>query len=299
VDTSTGTDGSDVFTRAPQVARFLVGASPGSTEKSVLWAVSNHYSSTPDARVGQRREQAAYGAAIVNATEASDPNARVVYGGDLNVFPRPDDPLPGPPRSDQLAPLYDAGLHNLWDDLVAEVPAAAYSYVFAGQAQTLDHLFVNDNLHADLVQIRAAHINADWPAAYEGDGYRGSSDHDPQVARFRSRASLSVGDVSVTEGDSGSTAMVFPVTVSRPLSQPVLICAATLGITARAGSDYDNLAACATLASGQTSLTFTVRVRGDKRPEPDERLTLLVAGVPGLVLADPLAFGTIRDDDRA
>ena len=37
---------------------------------SLLWAVSNHFSSGPDSRVGQRREQAAYGAAIVTAIEA-------------------------------------------------------------------------------------------------------------------------------------------------------------------------------------------------------------------------------------
>jgi uncharacterized protein len=47
-----------------------------------LWAVSNHSSSGPDTRVGQRREQA-----------AAPPDARVVVGGDLDVFPRPDDPV--------------------------------------------------------------------------------------------------------------------------------------------------------------------------------------------------------------
>ena len=119
-----------------------------------LWASSNHYSSGPDRRVGQRREQAAYGAAIVTAIEASDPHARVVYGGDLNVFPRPDDPIAtaaNPAPSDQLAPLYEAGLRNLWDDLLADTPSSAYSYSFQGQAQTLDHLLVNDALHTDLV----------------------------------------------------------------------------------------------------------------------------------------------------
>ena len=122
VDRSTGVDGSNVFTRAPQTAHFFVKAAPGSGEGYDLWAVSNHYSSGPDSRVGQRTEQAAYGAAIVQAIEASAPQARVVYGGDLNVYPRPDDPLPGGKVSDQLGPLYRAGLHNLWDDLVARRP---------------------------------------------------------------------------------------------------------------------------------------------------------------------------------
>jgi predicted extracellular nuclease len=176
VDTSTGVDGSDVYTRAPQVGKFILDG------QTTLWAVSNHYSSTPQARVGQRREQAAYGAAIVSAIGYG---ARVVYGGDLNVFPRPDDPVL--PVSDQLAPLYDAGLHNLWEDLAREVPNSAYSYVFQGQAQTLDHLFVTGTLYDQLVQMRAAHVNADWAADHDGDGSRGSSDHDPQVARFRNR----------------------------------------------------------------------------------------------------------------
>ena len=34
-------------------------------------------------------------------------------------------------------------------------------------------------------------------------------------------------------------------------------------------------------------------VRGDRRREADERLALVVAGLPGLRLADPLAIGTI------
>jgi predicted extracellular nuclease len=300
VDTSTGVDGDNVYTRAPQVARFTVAAAPGAPEGLMLWAVSNHFSSTPDARVGQRREQAAYGAAIVAAIEAADPDARVVYGGDLNVYPRPDDPIATSdttPPSDQLGPLYGAGLRNLWDDLVADAPASAYSYTFQGQAQTLDHLFVTDALHGDLVEMRAAHVNADWPADYAGDGPRGSSDHDPQVARFRSRAALSVADASVVEGDRGSTAMVFAANVSRPLSTDVTVCAATFDLTARAGSDYAPLIGCRTLAAGDTSVTFTVSVRGDKRPEPDERLGLLVVGAPGLRLADPVATGTIVNDD--
>ncbi|WP_018800122.1 lamin tail domain-containing protein [Salinispora arenicola] len=300
VDTSTGQDGNNVFTRAPQLGRFTVAAVPGSRERFTLWAASNHYSSGPDRRVGQRREQAAYGAAIVSAIEASDPDARVVFGGDLNVFPRPDDPIAtaaDPTPSDQLGPLYEAGLRNLWDDLLAAAPSSAYSYSYAGQAQTLDHLFVTEALHDDLVQMRAAHINADWPAEYAGDGSRGSSDHDPQVARFRSRATLTVADTSVVEGDRGRAELAFAVTVSRPLSEPTLVCALTFGKTARPGIDYRSYAGCQTLAAGQTTLTFPVSVRGDRRQEADEKLALLVAGGPGLRLADPLGTGTIVDDD--
>jgi len=183
VDTSTGVDGSNVFTRAPQVGHFRVwrnGVGLGAWVD--LYAVSNHFSSGPDSRVGQRREQAAYVAAIVAALQVADPQVRVDAGGDLNVFPRPDDPLV--PASDQLAPLYGLGLENLFDTLVAEVPASAYTYVFEGQAQTLDHQFVTPRLGDELERVRVAHVNADWPADFAGDGARGASDHDPVVARY-------------------------------------------------------------------------------------------------------------------
>ncbi len=180
VDRSTGTDGSNVYTRAAQVGLFRVWQDQVGVGGFVdLYAVSNHFSSGPDARVGQRREQAAYDAAIAQALLG----ARVLIGGDLNVYPRPDDPLV--PPSDQLGPLYDAGLTNLWDRLVADTPASAYSYVFDGQAQTLDQLFLAPSLLADLVSISVAHINADWPADEPNDGARGTSDHDPPVAVFR------------------------------------------------------------------------------------------------------------------
>jgi hypothetical protein len=301
VDTSTGVDGSNVYTRAPQVARFRVKARPGSSADSYLvWAISNHFSSGPDGRVGQRTEQAAYGAAITDAIEAGYPGARIIYGGDLNVFPRPDDPfVPGDPHypSDQLAALYGTGLHNLWDDIVAQVPSAAYSYTFQGQAQTLDQLYVNDPLHDDLVQARVAHVNAGWPADYDGDGPRGLSDHDPTVARFDSRARLSVGDVSVTEGNSGRRPATFTVRVSRPLSVAANVCLVPVPLTASSDRDFDWTIACGRLAPGATSLPLSIQVRGDRTRERDETFGVLALADAGIALTDPVAFATILDDD--
>jgi predicted extracellular nuclease len=296
VDTSTGVDGANVFTRAPQVALFNVRAVPGAPEQFPLWVISNHYSSGPDTRVGQRTEQAAYGAAITTAIEQHHAQARIAYGGDLNVFPRPDDPVPADP-GDQLGPLYDAGLLNLWNDLKSDAPSSAYSYVFDGSAQTLDQLFVNQALYGDLIEMRAAHINADWAAADEGNGSRGSSDHDPQIARFHSRAALSVADASIVEGDGGTTSLVFPVTLSRPLSRPLTICASTLPGSAWAGVDFEPYLACKAVPAGEAGLTFAVQVRGDRWPEPDERLTIAISGLANIRLADSRAIGTIVNDD--
>ncbi len=303
VDTSTGVDGDNVYTRAPQVAHFRVAAAPsgaGRNDTYDLWALSNHFSSTPDGRVGQRTEQAAYAAAIAEAIQAADPDARVVVGGDLNVFPRPDDPFaPGDPMfpSDQLGPLYDAGLANLWDDLVADVPTAAYSYTFQGQAQTLDQLFVNEALHGDLVEMRAAHVNAGWPADHPGDGARGLSDHDPQVARFTSRARLSVGDASVIEGNSGRRDATFTVQLSRPLAQDATVCLVSYGITAQAIVDFVSTVPCETLAAGETSIDLAIPVRGDRARERDETFGVVALATGGVRHDDPLGTGTIVNDD--
>jgi len=188
VDLSTGFDGTNVFTRPPQVGLFRIWRNAVGDGTSVdLYAISNHFSSTPNARVGQRTEQALYNAAIVDALQSADPDELVAVGGDFNVYPRPDDAFAPDEAlfpSDQLAPLYDQGLENLWDVLVSEVPESAYSYIFQGQTQTLDQIFVTPSLLSNLEQVRAAHVNSDWPADFGGDGPRGASDHDPQVAAF-------------------------------------------------------------------------------------------------------------------
>ncbi|HEX9727714.1 MAG TPA: hypothetical protein VGA37_04360, partial [Gemmatimonadales bacterium] len=193
VDLDTGFDGTNVFTRPPQVGHFRIWRDGiGLSVFTDLYAISNHFSSTPNARVGQRTEQSAYNVAIVAALDSAGAG-RVISGGDFNVYPRPDDPfapgeqygcspLPcsiGP--SDQLGPLYVAGLHNLWDTLVAEVPQSAYSYNFVGMIQTLDMQFATSDQFTDLVQVRAGHFNADFAADHDGDVARGASDHDPQV----------------------------------------------------------------------------------------------------------------------
>ncbi len=185
------TDGDNVFTRPPQVGLFRIWRD--GIETSVFTDVyisDNHFSSGPDGRVGQRTEQANYNAAIVDALQQADPDVYVSVGGDLNVYPRPDDPFAPPDTSDQLAGLYNQGMTNLWDILVAEAPASAYSYIYQGQAQTLDQIFVTPSWMDELTQTRVAHINSDFPADNPGDGPRGTSDHDPQVAQYTSMPTL-------------------------------------------------------------------------------------------------------------
>ena len=179
-----------VFPRAPGVALFRIhGTGIDADLQQDVYVVNNHFKSGPDSCVDHRTEQANYNAALVAFLEHANPDARVVVGGDLNVYPRPDDPfapIGQPDSSDQLGALYDPslGLKNLWEVLLGQAPASAYSYVYQGMAQTLDQMFVTPSMLANLDQFRIAHINSDFPADYAGDVARGTSDHDPGVATF-------------------------------------------------------------------------------------------------------------------
>jgi len=182
----TACETSWVFPRAPDIALFRIyNTSLGGDLYQDVYLVNNHFKSGPDTCVAHRTEQAKYNAALVAYMQAINPYTRIVVGGDLNVYPRPDDIALG--ATDQLGSLYapGLGLQNLWEVLLGQAPESAYSYVYLGMAQTLDQMFVNEPMQAALEQFQVAHINSDFPAEYLGDVARGTSDHDPNVATFR------------------------------------------------------------------------------------------------------------------
>ena len=146
--------------------------------------------------------------------------------------------------------------------------------------------------------MRAAHVNAGWPADFPGDGPRGVSDHDPQVARFTTRPTLTVADASVTEGNSGFRDAVFVATLSRPVAHEVKACAVPAGGNATPVLDYKLTANCVTFAPGQTTAELLrVPVRGDRKNEPDETFNVVALALGGVRVDNPVATGTIVDDD--
>lgn len=108
---------------------------------------------------------------------------------------------------------------------------------------------------------------------------------------------MSIGDVSVTEGDSGSTTATFTVTLSKPHATSVWIDWATANGTAIAGVDYTANSGTLVFSPGQTSKTFTVNVLGNVQFEPDETFLVNLSDPIGAVVVDGQAVGTILDDD--
>jgi hypothetical protein len=109
--------------------------------------------------------------------------------------------------------------------------------------------------------------------------------------------SLAIDDVSVTEGNAGTTPAAFAVRLSAAASQAVTVSYATTNGTATTPADYVATSGVLTLAAGATTGTVTVPVAGDTAVEPDETFTVTLSGPNGATLADGQAVGTIGDDD--
>jgi hypothetical protein len=109
---------------------------------------------------------------------------------------------------------------------------------------------------------------------------------------------LAVGDVSVSEGNTGLTDLIFTVTLTNASSQSVSVGYATQDGTATiAGSDYASASGTLTFDPGQTSKTVTVKVTGDVTFEPDEGFALNLSGATGAAISDAAGLGTIQNDD--
>jgi hypothetical protein len=111
--------------------------------------------------------------------------------------------------------------------------------------------------------------------------------------------SLSIGDVSVSEGNSGTKLMTFTVQLSAAALTAVTYNVATpTSGSATAGSDYVTLPVTAqSIPAGQTSKTVSVTINGDTSIEANESFFVNASSVKGATVADATAVGTITNDD--
>ena len=138
----------------------------------------------------KRRLQAEFTANLVQSLQSEN----LVLVGDFNAFQFNDGYVdvigtikgqPAPEDQVVLASpdLVDPNLTVLVDTLP---PDQRYSFIFAGNAQTLDHVLVNGAMLQRLTRFTYARNNADFPESFGGDPTRTErvSDHDMPVAYF-------------------------------------------------------------------------------------------------------------------
>ena len=111
---------------------------------------------------------------------------------------------------------------------------------------------------------------------------------------------LSIADVAIAEGNSGTKVATFTVKLSVAAAVPVTYTIATANGTATAGTDYvASTLSGQSIAAGVTSKTFAVTLNGDATVEANETFTVNLSAAVGATIFDSQAIGTINNDDVA
>jgi hypothetical protein len=139
-----------------------------------IFVIANHFNSKggdqplygrfqPPTRSSEitRTQQAAIVNGFVDQILARDPAARVVVLGDINDF--------------EFSPALRTLEGGVLTSLIKTLPKnERYTYNFEGNAQTLDHILVSNNLLNRVAAFEVVHVNSERADQV--------SDHDPQVA---------------------------------------------------------------------------------------------------------------------
>jgi hypothetical protein len=139
----------------------------------------------------------------------------------------------------------------------------------------------NETVHVNL-------SNANHATIADGQGVVTIVDND---------TSIRIDDVSTAEGNAGTTAFTFTVSLSGAALAVTTVNYATANGSASAGSDYQATSGTLTFAVGQISKPVTVQVNGDPLFEGNEIFNVNLSNPTNAVIADGQGVGTIVDDE--
>ena len=110
-------------------------------------------------------------------------------------------------------------------------------------------------------------------------------------------AQISIGDVYLSEGNSGTTSFNFPVNLSHAVNEPVTVTYGTADGSAVEDSDYAAGSGTVTIPTGQTSGTITVLVTADNQIESEEEFYVNLSNPSVGTIIDSQGTGYIYDDE--
>ena len=170
----------------------------------------------------------------------------------------------------------------------------------SGQLQGITTLTILDDAVVELTEI----ANIELKNASSGlviDPLGGSA----QLAVVdNDQALLTIGDVAVSEGDTGTKLLTFTVTLSAEVDDKVTVDYETANLTANAGTDYITASGTLTFDARTTvPQEFSVTISADTVVEVNEsfyaNLLKVLAGGRNVTIADAQGIGTIENDDLA
>jgi uncharacterized protein len=266
----------------------------------------------------KRHAQAVDLATLVQNRQIADPNENIILVGDFNAFEFNDgygdsmNVIGGtpPPDNQTVVPgdgidLVNPDLDNLFDTAPA---IEHYSFVFDGNAQSLDHVLANTDLLANTTGARLEHprVNADFAEIVRNNttGDARLADHDPVVAYF-TVPGFQTADLELVKSDgpdpvSPGANLTYSITITNngpgdatnpSFSDPLPVGTTFVSITPEAGWT------CATPmvgANGTVDCDFTTLANGAVAT-----FTIVVQVDIGLAPATILSNTATADSDTA
>lgn len=108
---------------------------------------------------------------------------------------------------------------------------------------------------------------------------------------------VSINDISIVEGDSGTKMANFTVTLSGPITSAVTVNYVGLDGTATQPADYQMTGSRVTWQPGDPlSKMLSVKINGDTNCETDETFSVKLTGASGAIIAKGVGKATILDD---
>lgn len=172
------------------------------------------------------------------------------------------------------------------------VPTATLTFLPVTMTQTINIPILGDTLDEDDEQFTVQLSNQSpevQVGKFSGTGTILDNDAPP---------SLTIADVSVAEGNSGTVTAVLTATLSAISGKPITVDYATMdGTAVVADSDYLSASDTITFAPGTLSQTISIDVSGDAKDEIDETFTVELSNESNVTLADSSGQVTITNDD--
>ncbi len=110
---------------------------------------------------------------------------------------------------------------------------------------------------------------------------------------------ISIDDVSIVEGDSGTKEMIFTVTLSAPPPYEVTISYEDDDGSAYGGFDFQSISGEIFINAPNNSATISVPIYGDVDAEADETFSIKLTAASNGTISDSEGIGTILNDDTS
>ena len=179
------------------------------------------------------------------------------------------------------------------------LPAVGTLIFAPGETSKVVQITVNGDALVELDEYFTLNLSSPVNATIADGTGTGTIVNDDVDSEPTTLPTVSIADLSVTEGNGEHSHFMFMATLSKASTETVTVGYATSDGTAIAGSDYTATTGTITFTPGVTSQMVHVDIMGDAVVEQDETFTVTLSNPLGATIADATALGTIVNDDVA